>query len=95
MQSFAVILQKPYMDLCDTVSVTASLRNVSRFLQAHTDKPAVIALLHDADEISLLQLQLVFVLRRVTVQRLETGVGCKDELVNLPSLEETKCETSE
>lgn len=41
--------------------------------QAHTDKPAVIALLHDADEIALLQLQLVFVLRRVTVKRLETG----------------------
>lgn len=49
----------------------------------HTDKPAVIALLHDADEISLLQLQLVLVLRHVAVQSLETRAGHEHKLVNL------------
>ncbi len=51
----------------------------------HTNKPAVIALLHDAYEISLLQLQLVLVLRHITVQSLETGAGYEDKLVNLQS----------
>lgn len=59
---------------------------------AHTDKPAVIALLHDADEISLLQLQLVLVLRHVTVQRLETGVGRRDKLVNAQLADGSRCE---
>ena len=41
-------------------------------LNARTNKPAVITLLHDIDKISLLQLQLILILRHVTVQSLET-----------------------
>lgn len=52
----------------------------------HTNEPAVIALLHDADEISLLQLQLVVVLRHVAVQSLKSGAAW--------SREDTKCEIS-
>lgn len=53
----------------------------------HTNKPAIITLLHDADEISLLQLQLVLVLRHIAVQSLETGGGTK----KLQSWEDIKC----
>lgn len=62
---------------CDCTSEESTPRPAT-----HTDKPAVIALLHDADEISLLQLQLVLVLWHITVQSLETGAGYKDKLVN-------------
>lgn len=50
---------------------------------AHTDKPAVIALLHDTDEISFPQLQLILILRHITVQSLETGAGHREKLVDL------------
>lgn len=57
----------------------------------HTNEPAVIALLHDTDEIALLQLQLVIVLRHIAVQSLKSGAAHKGELVNLQSREDTKC----
>lgn len=43
--------------------------------EAHTDKPAVVTLLHDTDQISFLQLQLIVILWHVTVQSLEAGAG--------------------
>lgn len=56
----------------------------------HTNKPAVIALLHDADQIPLLQLQLVLVLWHVTVQCLETGAGREDTYVNARNMNKRK-----
>lgn len=56
----------------------------------HTNKPAVIALLHDADQIPLLQLQLVLVLWHVTVKSLETGAGREDTYVNVRNVNKGK-----
>lgn len=63
---------------CDCTSVESPMRCAT-----HTNKPAVIALLHDADQIPLLQLQLVLVLWHVAVQSLETVAGREDTYVNV------------
>ncbi len=38
----------------------------------HTHKPAIITFLHDTDQVSFLQLQLIFILRHVIVQSLKS-----------------------
>lgn len=38
----------------------------------HTHKPAIITFLHDVDQVSFLQLQLIIILRHVIVQSLKS-----------------------
>lgn len=83
-QQFAASLQKLYVDWCDSGCVW--LHDWRICPEAHTNKPAVIAFLHDTDEISLPQLQLIVVLWHITVQSLETGAGHEDKLVNMQNL---------
>jgi len=60
----------------------------------HTNKPAVIALLHDADEISFPQLQFIIILWHITVQSLETAAQ-KENFGNMQCRESTKFEIIE